>query len=110
MNEDLTYTSAQISTARRQQLEQLRLKMTVERDEIVILRDALDAALNVGLAALLHAANTAMPVPPEKAAEYILQDVEPDLALREITVNPPSSVAHQPVLPPLGSSSSQTRW
>lgn len=47
-----TYTSVQITTARRQQLERLRLKMSVERDEIVMLRDALDSALEAGIKAL----------------------------------------------------------
>lgn len=62
--EDLTYTSAQITTARRQQLERLRLKMTIERDEIVLFRDALDVALGAGLAVLQDAApNSQNPEP-----------------------------------------------
>ncbi len=47
-----TYTTVQISAARRQQLERLRLKMSIERDEIVMLRDALDGALEAGIRAL----------------------------------------------------------
>lgn len=52
MSEEITFTSVQISTDRRRQLEQLRLKMTAERSEMVILRDALDAAIAAGLDAL----------------------------------------------------------
>ncbi len=52
MDEDPTYTTIKISTVRRRELERLRLKLTVERDEIVMIQDALDIALSAGLAAI----------------------------------------------------------
>ena len=42
---ETTYTTIRISTARRRELERLRLKLTVERDEVVMIQDALDIAI-----------------------------------------------------------------
>lgn len=47
-----TYTTIRISTARRRELERLRLKLTVERDEVVMIQDALDIAIAAGVAAI----------------------------------------------------------
>ena len=49
---ETTYTTIRISTARRRELERLRLKLTVERDEVVMIQDALDIAIAAGVAAL----------------------------------------------------------
>ena len=49
---ETTYTTIRISTARRRELERLRLKLTVERDEVVMIQDALDIAVAAGVAAI----------------------------------------------------------
>lgn len=49
---EFTFTTVRISQARRRELERLRLKLTIERDEIVMIQDALDIALAAGLAAI----------------------------------------------------------
>lgn len=49
---ETTYTTIRISTARRRELERLRLKLTVERDEVVMIQDALDIAIAAGVAAI----------------------------------------------------------
>ncbi len=49
---ETSYTTIRISTARRRELERLRLKLTVERDEVVMIQDALDIAIAAGVAAI----------------------------------------------------------
>lgn len=49
---ETTYTTIRIRTARRRELERLRLKLTVERDEVVMIQDALDIAIAAGVAAI----------------------------------------------------------
>lgn len=49
---ELTYTSVQVQTSRRLQLEQLRLALSAERGEILLLRDVIDETLRVGMIAM----------------------------------------------------------
>lgn len=45
-------TTVQITAERRQELEQVRMRMTIEQGQIVLLRDAIDAVIAAGLEAL----------------------------------------------------------
>lgn len=52
MNLDTEYTTMQISASRRRDVERLRLNLSIQHDEVVMLRDALDVAIAAGLIAL----------------------------------------------------------